>query len=121
MSKNLVITTKSWKPLIESLHANSKHGYNSLESLKHDGVYFTAVLCQDTDCAYTERLKIVTGEEEDGIKGLIDFLANKLTLNISAQPLTEVVVKGIKEAMVEYATSETATTIKIKRTPRGKK
>ena len=64
--KQLVITTKSWQALIESLRANSKHGYNSLESLKHDGVYYTAVLCQNTDASYLERLKIVTGHSETG-------------------------------------------------------
>ena len=118
----LVISTKSWQSLIESLRANSKHGYNSLESLKHDGVYFTAVLCQGVDESYVARLKVVhIPDDVNDIEDHLDFLANKLTLGISAQPLTEVVVKEIKEAMVEYATSETATTIKIKRTPRGKK
>ena len=64
--KQLVITTKSWKALIESLKGNTKHGYNKLESLKHDGVYYTAILCQDIDASYVERLKIVTGHSETG-------------------------------------------------------
>ena len=113
--KNLVITTKSWKALIESLKANSKHGYNKLESLKQVDGYFTAVLCQDIDSAYVERLKIVTGhsetgEEEIGVKGLIDFL------NHSFVPSDFVV----KEELDESTQTEAVLT-KIKRTTRKPK
>jgi len=108
--KQLVITTKSWKALIESLKANSKHGYNRLESLKHDGVYYTAILCQDIDKAYAERLKIVTGEEGIGVKGLIDFL------NHSFVPSDFVVKEEVEEA-----TQTEAVVTKIKRTTRKPK
>ena len=80
--KQLVTTTTSWKALIESLKANSKHGYNRLESLKHDGVYYTAILCQDIDVSYVERLKIVTGHsetgEEEDIEHALYFLCTNL-------------------------------------------
>ena len=112
MSRNLVITTKSWKALIESLHGNSKHGYNRLESLKHDGLYYTAVLCQDIDGYYAERLKIVTGDEEIGIKGLIDCL------NHSFVP-PDFVVK--EEVVQEPLPLQTESIIKIKRPSRSKK
>ena len=105
MSKNLVITTKSWQSLIESLKGNSKHGYNSLESLKHDGVYFTAVLCQGVDEFYVARLKVPTGTETD-IEEWIAFLTFS-----SVQMVEESVQKEVVEAV----------TTKIKRTPRGKK
>lgn len=109
--KQLVITTKSWKALIESLKANSKHGYNKLESLKHDGVHYTAVLCQETDANYLERLKIVTGgEEEIGVKGLIDFL------NHSFVPSDFVVKEEVEEA-----TQTEAVVTKIKRPVRKPK
>ena len=75
--KQLVVTTTSWKALIESLKGNSKHSYNKLESLKHDGVYYTAILCQNTDANYLERLKIVTGEEED-VEHALYFLCTNL-------------------------------------------
>ena len=110
--KQLVTTTTSWKALIESLKGNSKHGYNKLESLKHDGVYYTAILCQDIDRYYTERLKIVTGEEEIGIKGLIDLL------NHSFVP-SDFVVK--EEVVQEPLPLQTESIIKIKRVSRSKK
>ena len=75
--KQLVVTTTSWKALIESLKGNSKHSYNKLESLKHDGVYYTATLCQETDASYLERLKIVTGGEED-VEHALYFLCTNL-------------------------------------------
>lgn len=110
--KQLVITTTSWKALIESLKGNSKHSYNKMESLKHDGVYYTAILCQDIDSSYVERLKIVTGEEEIGIKGLIDFL------NHSFVP-SDFVVK--EEVVQEPLSVQTDSVIKIKRVSRSKK
>ena len=110
--KQSVISTKSWKSLIESLKANSKHGYNRLESLKQVDRYFTAVLCQNTDASYLERLKIVTGEEEVGIKGLIDFL------NHSFVP-SDFVVK--EEVVQEPLPLQTESIIKIKRVPRKPK
>ena len=110
--KQLIISTKSWKALIESLKGNSKHGYNRLESLKHEGVYYTAILCQDIDRYYTERLKIVTGDEEVGVKGLIDFL------NHSFVP-SDFVVK--EEVVQESPPVQTESVIKIKRAPRKPK
>ena len=108
--KQLVITTKSWKALIESLKGNEKHGYNKLESLKQIDGYFTAVLCQNTDASYLERLKIVTGEEEIGVKGLIDFL------NHSFVPSDFVVKEEVEEA-----TQTEAVVTKIKRPVRKPK
>lgn len=100
--KQLVISTKSWKALIESLNGNSKHGYNCLESLKHDGVYYTAILCQDIDASYLERLKIVTGEEDE-TGTLLYFLSlqpQPITLQLTPEVVepvqTEVVVTKIK-------------------------
>ena len=77
MNKNLVITTKEWKTLIEFLKGNLKFGYSKLQSLKHDGLYYTAVLCQDVDGCYAERLKIVTGGEED-IEHALYFLCTNI-------------------------------------------
>ena len=108
--KQLVITTKSWKALIESLNGNSKHGYNHLESLKQAEGYFTAVLCQETDSAYAERLKIVTGDEDETVT-LLYFLS------LQPQPIT-LQLTPEEDKVVE---STEATTIKIKRTTRGKK
>lgn len=110
MSRNLVITTKSWKALIESLNGNAKHGYNKLESLKQVNGYFTAVLRQETDASYLERLKIVTGDEEVGIKGLIDFL------NHSFVPPDFVVKEEVEES-----TQTEAVVTKIKRVTRKPK
>ena len=108
--KQLVISTKSWKALIESLKANSKHGYNKLESLKQADGYFTAVLCQNTDASYLERLKIVTGgEEEIGVKGLIDFLNHSF------------VPSDFVKEEVEESTQTEAVVTKIKRVPRKPK
>ena len=115
MSRNLVITTKSWKALIESLKANSKHSYNKLESLKHDGVYYTAILCQNTDANYLERLKIVTGhsetgDEEDETGTLLYFLS------LQPQPIT----LQLTPKVVEPIQTEAVVT-KIKRVPRKPK
>lgn len=44
MNKQLVITTQTWQSLVESLKCNSLHGYKKLDSVKYDGVYFTAIL-----------------------------------------------------------------------------
>ena len=90
--KQLVITTKSWKALIESLKANSKHGYNRLESLKHDGVYYTAILCQNTDASYVERLKIVTGEEDE--TGTLLYF-----LSLQPQPITLQLTPEVNEVV----------------------
>ena len=108
--KQLVITTKSWKALIESLKGNSKHSYNKLDSLKQADGYFTVVLCQETDASYLERLKIVTGDEEVGIKGLIDFL------NHSFIPPDFVVKEEVEES-----TQTEAVVTKIKRVTRKPK
>ena len=109
MSRNLVITTKSWKALIESLKGNSKHGYNRLESLKQADGYFTAVLCQNTDASYLERLKIVTGDEDE-TGALLYFL------NLQPQPIT----LQLTPEVVEPVQTEAVVT-KIKRTTRSKK
>ena len=84
--KQLVISTKSWKAFIESLKANSKHGYNRLESLKHDGVYYTAILCQDIDASYLERLKIVTGHSETGDEEDVEHTLYFLCTNLVPFP-----------------------------------
>ena len=108
--KQLVISTKSWKALIESLKANSKHGYNRLESLKQVDGYFTAVLCQNTDANYLERLKIVTGEE-DAVEYALEFLI------LQPQPITLQLTPEVNEVV---ETTEAVTT-KIKRVPRKPK
>ena len=110
MSRNLVITTKSWKALIESLKGNSKHGYNKLESLKQVDGYFTAVLRQETDASYLERLKIVTGDEED-VEHALYFLS------LQPQPITLQLTPEVNEVV---ETTEAVTT-KIKRVPRKPK
>ena len=109
MNRTLVITTKSWKALIESLKGNAKHGYNKLESLKHDGVYFTAVLCQNTDASYLERLKIVTGDEDE--TGTLLYF-----LSLQPQPIT----LQLTPEVVEPIQTEAVVT-KIKRPTRSKK
>ena len=105
--KQLVITTKSWKALIESLKGNEKHGYNKLESLKQIDGYFTAVLCQNTDASYLERLKIVTGDEDE--TGTLLYF-----LSLQPQPITPQLTPEVVEPTE-------AVTTKIKRAPRGKK
>ena len=109
MSRNLVITTKSWKALIESLNGNSKHGYNRLESLKQVDGYFTAVLCQNTDASYLERLKIVTGDEDE--TGTLLYF-----LSLQPQPIT----LQLTPEVVEPIQTEAIVT-KIKTTTRSKK
>ena len=124
MSRNLVITTKSWKALIESLKANSKHGYNRLESLKQVDGYFTAVLCQETDASYLERLKIVaghsgTGDEED-VEHALYFLCTNL---VPFPPKLLERINSLLELAKENKLADTDPVIstKLKRTPRGKK
>lgn len=109
MSRNLVITTKSWKALIESLKGNSKYDYNKLESLKQVDGYFTAVLCQDIDKSYVERLKIVTGEEDE--TGTLLYF-----LSLQPQPIT----LQLTPEVVEPVQTEAVVT-KIKRPSRSKK
>ena len=110
--KQLVITTKSWKALIESLKGNSKHSYNKLESLKHDGVYYTAILCQNTDASYLERLKIVTGDENE--TGTLLYF-----LSLQPQPITLQLTPEVNEAVEPVQTGAVVT--KIKRVPRKPK
>lgn len=119
MSRNLVITTKSWKALIESLKGNAKHGYNKLESLKQVDGYFTAVLCQNTDASYLERLKIVTGEEED-VEHALYFLCTNL---VPFPPKLLERINSVLELAKENKLADTDPVIstKLKRTPRGKK
>ena len=107
--KQLLISTKSWKSLIESLKGNSKHSYNKLESLKQADGYFTAVLCQNTDASYLERLKIVTGDEDE--TGTLLYF-----LNLQPQPIT----LQLTPEVVEPVQTEAVVT-KIKRAPRSKK
>jgi len=114
VSKQLVITTKSWKALIESLKGNAKHGYNKLESLKQVDGYFTAVLCQETDASYLERLKIVTGHSETGDEDETGTLLYFLSLQ--PQPIT----LQLTPEVVEPVQTEAVVT-KIKRTTRSKK
>ena len=124
MSRNLVITTKSWKALIESLKANSKHGYNRLESLKQVDGYFTAVLCQETDASYLERLKIVaghsgTGDEED-VEHALYFLCTNL---VPFPPKLLERINSVLELAKENKLADTdpVSSTKIKRTTRSKK
>ena len=117
MSRNLVITTKSWKALIESLKANSKHGYNRLESLKQADEYFTAVLCQETDASYLERLKIVAGHSETGDEEDVEHALEFLSLQ--PQPITLQLTPEVNEAVEPVQTGAVVT--KIKRTSRSKK
>ena len=105
--KQLVISTKSWKALIESLKGNSKHGYNRLESLKQVDGYFTAVLCQETDASYLERLKIVTGDENE--TGTLLYF-----LSLQPQPIT-------LQLSPEVVEPTGAVVTKIKRVPRKPK
>mgnify|MGYP003434136493 CR=1 FL=1 len=124
MSRNLVITTKSWKALIESLKANSKHGYNRLESLKHDGVYYTAILCQNTDANYLERLKIVTGHSETGDEEDVEHALYFLCTNLVPFPpkLLER-INSVLELAKENKLVDTdpVFSTKLKRTTRSKK
>ena len=117
--KQLVVTTTSWKALIESLKGNSKHSYNKLESLKHDGVYYTAILCQNTDASYLERLKIVTGDEED-VEHALYFLCTNL---VPFPPKLLERINSVLELAKENKLADTDPVIstKLKRTPRGKK
>ena len=117
--KQLVVTTTSWKALIESLKGNSKHSYNKLESLKHDGVYYTAILCQNTDANYLEMLKIVTGEEED-VEHALYFLCTNL---VPFPPKLLERINSVLELAKENKLADTEPVIstKIKRTTRSKK
>lgn len=108
--KQLVITTTSWKALIESLRGNAKHGYNKLESLKHDGVYYTAILCQETDASYIERLKIVTGDEDE--TGTLLYF-----LSLQPQPITLQLTPEVNEVVEPTE----AVVTKIKRVTRKPK
>ena len=115
--KQLVITTKSWKALIESLKGNEKHGYNRLESLKQVDGYFTAVLCQEVDANYLERLKIVTGHSETGDEEETGTLLYFLSLQ--PQPITLQLTPEVNEAVEPVQTGAVVT--KIKRVPRKPK
>ena len=119
MSRNLVITTKSWKALIESLNGNAKHGYNRLESLKQVDGYFTAVLCQETDANHLERLKIVTGDEED-VEHALYFLCTNL---VPFPPKLLERINSVLELAKENKLADTEPVIstKMKRTTRSKK
>ena len=119
MSRNLVITTKSWKALIESLKGNAKHGYNKLESLKQVDGYFTAILCQENDANYLERLKIVTGEEED-VEHTLYFPCTNI---VPFPPKLLERINSVLEIAKENKLADTDPVIstKIKRTTRSKK
>jgi len=114
LAKELVITTKEWGALVECLKGNLKFGYSKLKSLKQADGYFTAVLCQETDASYLERLKIVTGHSETGEEdetGTLLYFLSLQPLPITLQ-LTPEVVEPVQTTCV---------VTKIKRTPRGKK
>ena len=119
MTKELVITTKEWKALIESLKGNAKHGYNKLESLKQVDGYFTAILCQENDASYWERLRIVTGDEED-VEYALYFLCTNL---VPFPPKLLERINSVLELAKEnkLADTEPVSSTKLKRTPRGKK
>lgn len=109
MSKKLVVTTQEWLAMIECLKANVKWGYSKLESLKYDETFYTAVLCQNTDASYLERLKIVTGGEED-IGHALEFLS------LQPQPITLQLTPEVVEPV-----QTGAVVTKIKRVPRKPK
>ena len=115
--KKLVISTKPWKALIESLKGNSKHSYNKLESLKQADGYFTAVLCQETDANYLERLKIVTGHSETGDEEDVEYALEFLSLQ--PQPITLQLTPEVNEVVEPVQTGAVVT--KIKRVPRKPK
>lgn len=119
MTKELVITTKEWGALVECLKGNLKFGYSKLKSLKHDGVYYTAVLCQDIDASYVERLKIVTGDEED-IEHALYFLCTNL---VPFPPKLLERINSVLELAKENKLADTDPVIstKLKRTTRSKK
>ena len=108
--KQLVITTKSWKALVESLNGNAKHGYNKMESLKQVDGYFTAVLCQETDASYLERLRVVTGDEDE--TGTLLYF-----LSLQPQPITLQLTPEVNEVVEPTE----AVVTKIKRVPRKPK
>ena len=121
--KQLIISTKSWKALIESLKANSKHGYNRLESLKQVDGYFTAVLCQETDANYLERLEIVTGHSETGEEDVEHALYFLCTNLVPFPPKLLERINSVLEIAKENKLADTEPVIstKIKRTTRSKK
>ena len=96
-----------------------KHGYNKLESLKQVGGYFTAVLCQEADASYMERLKIVTGDEED-VEHALYFLCTNL---VPFPPKLLERINSVLEIAKENKLADTDPVIstKIKRTTRSKK
>lgn len=101
------------------MKGNAKHGYNKLESLKQADGYFTAVLCQDIDASYVERLKIVTGEEED-VEHALYFLCTNL---VPLPPKLLERINSVLEIAKENKLADTDPVIstKIKRTTRSKK
>ena len=120
--KQLVITTTSWKALIESLKGNAKHGYNKLESLKQADGYFTAVLCQNTDASYLERLKIVTGHSETGDEEDVEYALEFLSLkekSVTLRPTPS--GEEIKAIFDPFVEPKESVGVKIKRTPRKPK
>ena len=119
LAKELVITTKEWGALVECLKGNLKFGYSKLKSLKQADGYFTAVLCQDIDKSYAERLKIVTGDEED-VEHALYFLCTNL---ISFPPKLLERINSLLELAKENKLADTDPVIstKIKRTTRSKK
>ncbi len=111
MSRNLVVVTQTWKSLIESLKANSLHGYKKLDSVKFDGLYFTAILQQATDEDYLQALQQLTGEEKDGDSHKDTFLGVERRIEASEE-VVEPLVEAVDTSNIQ---------IKVKRQPRTKK
>ncbi len=111
MNKTLVITTQTWKSLIESLKANSLHGYKKLDNVKYDGVYFTAILQQATDKDYLNSLCKLTGSEKDGDCHKDSFLGVERRIEASEEVL-EPLIEAVETSNVQ---------IKVKRQSRSKK
>ena len=124
MTKELVITTKEWGALVECLKGNLKFGYSKLKSLKQVDGYFTAVLCQESDASYLERLKIVTGHSETGDEEDVEHALYFLCTNLVPFPpkLLER-INSVLELAKENKLADTDPVIstKLKRTTRSKK
>lgn len=78
MSKQLIISARTWETFVESLKANLKHNFGICEKTSFKNGYYTAVLTSGIDKAYVNRLDTVTGEEKESTLDLCDFLGSCL-------------------------------------------
>ena len=127
MSKNLIISARTWSTFVESLKANLKHNFGICEKTLFKNGYYTAVLTSGIDKAYIARLNSVTGEEIESTLDLCDFLGSCLV------PFPQELLTRIKEIVWKaeenkaialekvLQTEAVATTIKRARKPRAKK